>query len=108
MHSHYTEIYINNLGQGSIYPNLVNRSPIDVDRTPEQCSIIMSLLVHTTSNLYRIDEDTINYLGVYGDKINENHNSFFQLEGWPAPVTAVYSRRHVQDYAINTATKWNI
>lgn len=57
------------------------------------CPFILSLLIGRTA---------------WGAVTGNNHNTFVQLEGWPATGWTGAGGRHGVDYQTHGATKWNI
>ena len=89
MNSHYTASYISNLNAGKYYPDFVT-----TETAPNaNCPFILSLLIGRTAS---------------GILFNNRHNTFLQLEGWPATGTTGAGGRHGIDYQTHGTTKWNI
>jgi hypothetical protein len=88
MNSHYTQTFVSNLNAGLYYPDFVTEETAPANH----CPFITSLLIGRTS------------WGLGGNA----HNTFMQLEGWPATGWTGAGGRHGKDYKTHVATKWNI
>jgi hypothetical protein len=89
MNSHYTGNYISNFNAGMYYPDYITTEAAPV----ANCPFIASTLICRTAS----------------GRVRENqHNTFIQLEGWPATGYTGAGGRHGADYKAHTATKWNI
>lgn len=89
MNSHYTGTYISNFNAGKYYPHSV----ITETAPAANCPFINSTLICRTASG-----------GIRGNQ----HNTFIQLEGWPATGYTGAGGRHGIDYKTHNTTKWNI